>query len=76
MTNWPTLVSLRLVRLALVLIAVALVAFTLAKLSPVDPIDAYLGPNIARVGPEQRDLISARWGARPATARPVWQMAR
>ncbi len=62
MTNWPTFLATRFVRLALVLAAVALVAFALAKISPVDPINAYLGPNIARVGPEQRDLIAARWG--------------
>lgn len=55
-------VLIRLVRLALVLAGVAVVAFLLAKLSPVDPIDAYLGPDIARVGPEQRALIAQKWG--------------
>lgn len=46
----------------MVLAAVAILAFALAKMSPVDPIDAYLGADIARVGPEQRALIEARWG--------------
>lgn len=51
-----------LVRLALLLLFVALVAFSLLKLSPVDPIAAYLGPAIARAGPEQRALIASAWG--------------
>ena len=62
MTNWPTLIGMRIVRLAMVLTAVALIAFALAKLSPVDPINAYLGADIARVGPEQRALIAEKWG--------------
>lgn len=49
-------------RLALLLAFVAAVAFTLMKLSPVDPIDAYLGPAIAQAGPEQRDRIASAWG--------------
>jgi len=52
----------RLGRLAAVLVLVAAVAFTLAKLSPIDPVNAYLGVDIARVGPEQRALIAERWG--------------
>lgn len=62
MSNWPTLLATRLARLVLVLAAVALVAFALAKVSPVDPINAYLGPSISQVGPEQRALIAAKWG--------------
>lgn len=58
----PLQILLRLLRLVLVLAAVALLAFSLAKLSPVDPVNAYLGADIARVGPEQRALIAARWG--------------
>jgi peptide/nickel transport system permease protein len=44
------------------LLGVAIVAFVLAKASPVDPVDAYLGPNVVRVSPEQRELIAQRWG--------------
>lgn len=58
----PVEIGLRALRLVLVLAAVALVAFSLAKVSPVDPINAYLGADIARVGPEQRALIAAKWG--------------
>nr|WP_244977932.1 ABC transporter permease [Aureimonas jatrophae] len=49
-------------RLALLLAFVAAVAFALMKLSPVDPIDAYLGPAIARASPEQRAQIASSWG--------------
>lgn len=52
----------RLLRLALVLVCVAAVSFGLMMLSPIDPIDAYLGPQMAQVSPEQRDLIAERWG--------------
>ena len=60
--TWPSLIAMRIVRLALVLTAVAIIAFALAKLSPVDPINAYLGADIARIGPEQRALIAEKWG--------------
>lgn len=56
------LAARRLVRLALILAAVAAIAFALAKLSPIDPIEAYLGPATARLGPEQRALIAGAWG--------------
>ncbi|BCP55921.1 ABC transporter permease [Kaistia sp. 32K] len=62
MKSWSLFLATRLIRLALVLAAVALVAFALAKMSPVDPINAYLGPDIAKVGPEQRERIAALWG--------------
>ncbi|QNI02414.1 ABC transporter permease [Halomonas sp. SH5A2] len=55
-------VAVRLLRLALVLACVAVVSFGLMMLSPIDPIDAYLGPQMAQVSPEQRDLIAERWG--------------
>ena len=62
MGYWKAFVIGRIARLALVLASVAAVAFILAKFSPVDPINAYLGPDIARVGPEQRALIAEKWG--------------
>lgn len=52
----------RIARLLLVLFAVAIIAFSLAKISPVDPIDAYLGINVARVSDAQRELIAEVWG--------------
>ncbi|RQP04683.1 MAG: ABC transporter permease [Paracoccus sp. BP8] len=56
------IIALRLMRLGLLLLAAAAAAFALMKLSPVDPVDAYLGPAIARLGPEQKALIAAAWG--------------
>lgn len=52
----------RLLRLVLVLFCVSVVSFGLIMLSPVDPVDAYLGPQMAQVSPEQRALIAERWG--------------
>lgn len=59
--------ALGLARLLLLLLFVALVAFALVRLSPVDPVAAYLGPGIARLSPDQRAVIEAAWGLdRPA----------
>ncbi|MEA2118167.1 ABC transporter permease [Halovibrio sp. HP20-59] len=55
-------IAKRLARLTLVLLCVALVSFALMMASPIDPIDAYLGPQMAQVSPEQRALIAQRWG--------------
>lgn len=52
----------RLIRLALLLAAVAAASFSLMALSPVDPVDAYIGADIAAIGPEQRAIIADRWG--------------
>lgn len=60
--TWTGLLAPRLLRLVLVLAAVAVLAFSLAKLSPIDPVNAYLGADIARVGPDQRALIAEKWG--------------
>jgi peptide/nickel transport system permease protein len=62
MTRLLPAIGLKLLRLALVLTMVAVVAFALAKFSPIDPVNAYLGADIARAGPEQRALIAAKWG--------------
>ncbi|WP_460656474.1 ABC transporter permease [Kribbella endophytica] len=56
-----TVVS-RLVRLVLLLVAVAVASFALMLGSPVDPVDAYVGADIAAIGPEQRAQIAERWG--------------
>ncbi|WP_212719660.1 ABC transporter permease [Blastococcus sp. CCUG 61487] len=52
----------RLVRLALLLAAVASASFALMLGSPVDPVTAYVGADIAAIGPEQRAQIAERWG--------------
>ena len=53
---------LALLRLSALLLFVAGLAFLLLRLSPVDPVAAYLGPGIARLLPEQRAAIEAAWG--------------
>ncbi len=67
-------IAMRLGRLALVLLCVALVSFGLMMLSPIDQVDAYLGPQVAQVSPEQRALIAERWGfdAPPAVQFGHW----
>lgn len=55
-------VLLRVVRLLSLLVAVAVGSFVLLLGSPVDPIDAYVGADVAAVGPEQRAQIEERWG--------------
>jgi len=50
------------VRLALLLAAVSVASFLLVSASPVDPVNAYIGADLARVSPEQRVLIARRWG--------------
>jgi len=50
------------VRLALLLVAVSAASFVLVSASPVDPVNAYIGADLARVSPEQRVLIARRWG--------------
>lgn len=54
--------ALRLLKIAAIAAAVAVLAFTLASFSPIDPVDAYMGPHILTIGPEQREVIAARWG--------------
>ncbi|WP_084407489.1 ABC transporter permease [Maridesulfovibrio bastinii] len=49
-------------RLVLLIASVATLSFILVSFSPVDPIDAYLGPAVLKVSPEQRAVIAHRWG--------------
>jgi peptide/nickel transport system permease protein len=53
---------MRVARQILILFGAAVLAFGLVKVSPIDPVDAYLGSNVVRVGPEQRSQIAAHWG--------------
>ncbi|GLU27517.1 ABC transporter permease [Brucella sp. NBRC 12950] len=56
------LIAQRLLRLCALIAVVALALFVLLKASPFDPVNAYLGPAIAYVGPEQKMQIAAIWG--------------
>ncbi|RKN85738.1 ABC transporter permease [Paenibacillus ginsengarvi] len=60
----------KLARLILLLAAIIIISFALASASPIDPIQAYVGADMMRVGPEQRQLIAEHWGLdRPAAER-------
>jgi peptide/nickel transport system permease protein len=52
----------RLIHLLALLAAVSVLSFTLVSLSPIDPVDAYIGADVMKIGPEQRAKIAARWG--------------
>ena len=52
----------KLLRLVLLLFAVSTLSFTLLSLSPIDPVDAYVGAAMLNISPEQRQQIADRWG--------------
>ncbi|WP_028553071.1 ABC transporter permease [Paenibacillus sp. UNC451MF] len=54
--------GLKAVRLCLLLIAISAVSFLLVSQSPIDPVQAYIGSDMMKVSPEQRELITAHWG--------------
>ncbi len=49
-------------RMLTLLFAICLISFLLIKNSPIDPIQAYIGADMLKVGPEQREQIAAYWG--------------
>lgn len=49
-------------KLAGLLIAISLLSFILISYSPVDPVQSYIGAEIARISPEQRVNIEEYWG--------------
>ena len=60
----------KLLRLILLLAAVSIFSFVLVSLSPIDPVNAYIGADVLQISPEQRDLIAERWGLNePMTTR-------
>lgn len=50
------------VRLLLLLVAVSSLSFILVNFSPIDPVQAYVGADMMRVSPEQREKIAEYWG--------------
>ncbi|MGN7453872.1 ABC transporter permease [Paenibacillus pasadenensis] len=60
--GWGLYLLGKALRLILLLAAVSAVTFTLVSHSPVDPVRAYIGADILRVGPEQQAQIAAYWG--------------
>lgn len=49
-------------RMAALLIAICFISFVLIKNSPIDPVQAYIGADMLKVGPEQREKIAEYWG--------------
>lgn len=49
-------------KLASLLIAISILSFTLVSLSPIDPVQSYIGADMTRVSPEQRENIAEYWG--------------
>ncbi|WP_067726367.1 ABC transporter permease [Oceanobacillus damuensis] len=50
------------IKLATLLIAVSIISFTLISYSPLDPVQSYIGADMTRVSPEQREAITEYWG--------------
>lgn len=48
--------------MATLLVAICFISFLLIKHSPVDPVQAYIGADMLKVGPEQRQQIAEYWG--------------
>lgn len=52
----------KMVKLASLLIAVSILSFILISYSPVDPVQSYIGADMTKVSPDQRENIAAYWG--------------
>ncbi|MBY0148113.1 ABC transporter permease [Neobacillus niacini] len=52
----------KVIRLLSLLFAISVITFILISHSPIDPIQAYIGADMMRVGPEQREKIAENWG--------------
>lgn len=52
----------KLIKLLVLLIAVSILSFILVSNSPIDPIQSYIGADMTRVSPEQRENIAEYWG--------------
>lgn len=52
----------KLLKLMVLLIAVSILSFTLISFSPIDPVQSYIGAEMTRVSPEQRENIAEYWG--------------
>lgn len=50
------------VKLVTLLIAISILSFLLVSNSPIDPIQTYIGADMTRVSPEQRENIAEYWG--------------
>lgn len=60
--DWIEFALKKAVRLGSLLAGVSIAAFVLVSLSPIDPVQSYIGADMMLVGPEQRQQIAAYWG--------------
>ncbi len=60
--KWTRRAAGRFLKLILLLAFVCFMTFLLVHLSPIDPVQAYIGADLLRIGPEQRAEIAAYWG--------------
>ncbi|WP_159885743.1 ABC transporter permease [Paenibacillus puerhi] len=59
---WPSYLLRKSIGLVLLLAAVSSISFALVEHSPIDPVQAYVGADLLKVGPEQREAIAVYWG--------------
>lgn len=57
-----TFISGKLSRILSLLAALCVISFVMVSHSPIDPVQAYVGADMMRVSPEQREHIAAYWG--------------
>lgn len=50
------------IKLGTLLITITIISFVLISHSPIDPVQSYIGADMTRVGPEQRENIEEYWG--------------
>lgn len=60
--NVGVFILMKVIRMLTLLFAICLISFLLIKNSPIDPVQAYIGADMLKVGPEQREKIAEYWG--------------
>lgn len=66
--SWSAWALQKVIRLASLLAAISVITYGLVSMSPVDPVQAYIGGDMMLVGPEQRQAIAEYWGLN----QPLW----
>lgn len=61
-------ISGKIVKLFSLLITISILSFILVSLSPIDPVQSYIGADMTRVSPEQRENIEEYWGLNESPA--------
>lgn len=52
----------RIFRLVLLLVTISILSFILVSNSPIDPVHAYIGADLMKVSPDQKEQIAEYWG--------------